>query len=106
MFYYLFRYLETAFDFPGAGLFSYISFRAALTLITSLFLSMIVGKYIIRLLQKKQIGEEIRSLGLQGQDIKKGTPTMGGIIILIARTIFCVVDFYHITSFQFICEIC
>ena len=89
MLYYLFRYLETAFDFPGAGLFSYISFRAALTLITSLFLSMIVGKYIIRMLQRKQIGEEIRSLGLAGQDIKKGTPTMGGIIILIAILVPC-----------------
>lgn len=89
MLYYLFRYLESAFDFPGAGLFNYISFRAAITLITSLFLSMIVGKRIIRLLQKKQIGEEIRKLGLAGQESKKGTPTMGGIIILIAIIIPC-----------------
>ena len=89
MLYYLFRYLESAFDFPGAGLFGYISFRAAITLITSLFLSMIVGKRIIKYLQKKQIGEEIRSLGLAGQDSKKGTPTMGGIIILIAILIPC-----------------
>ena len=89
MFYYLFRYLENTFDFPGAGLFDYISFRAAMTLITSLFLSMIVGKRIIRLLQKKQIGEEIRKLGLAGQESKKGTPTMGGIIILIAILVPC-----------------
>lgn len=89
MFYYLFRYLENAFDFPGAGLFDYISFRAALTLITSLFLSMIVGKRIIHFLKKQQIGEEIRKLGLAGQDSKKGTPTMGGIIILIAILIPC-----------------
>lgn len=89
MLYYLFRYLDTAFDFPGAGLFNYISFRAAITLITSLFLSMIVGKRIIKLLQKKQIGEEIRALGLAGQESKKGTPTMGGIIILIAIIVPC-----------------
>jgi len=81
MFYYLFEYLEK-FDFPGAGMFQYISFRTAMTLITSLIISTIFGKRIILLLQKKQIGESIRDLGLDGQAEKKGTPTMGGLIIL------------------------
>ncbi|MBP5318220.1 MAG: phospho-N-acetylmuramoyl-pentapeptide-transferase [Paludibacteraceae bacterium] len=89
MFYYLFRYLENAFDFPGAGLMSYISVRAALTLITSLFISMIIGKRLIGYLQKQQIGETIRDLGLEGQLSKKGTPTMGGIIIIIAILVPC-----------------
>ncbi len=81
MFYYLFAYLER-FDIPGAGMFQYISFRAAFTIITSLIISTVFGKRIIRFLQKQQIGEEIRDLGLEGQMSKKGTPTMGGIIIL------------------------
>lgn len=81
MFYYLFAYLER-FDISGAGMFQYISFRSAFTVITSLFISMVFGKRIIKFLQKKQIGEEIRDLGLEGQMSKKGTPTMGGVIIL------------------------
>ncbi|MBN2350616.1 MAG: phospho-N-acetylmuramoyl-pentapeptide-transferase [Bacteroidales bacterium] len=81
MLYYLFKYLET-FDIPGAGLFRYISFRSGMAVITSLIISMIFGKRIIRYLQKKQIGEIIRDLGLEGQMKKTGTPTMGGIIIL------------------------
>ncbi len=81
MFYYLFEYLDKL-DFPGAGVFQYISFRAAITLITSLILSMIFGKKVIQLLQRKLIGETIRNLGLEGQKEKKGTPTMGGIIII------------------------
>ncbi len=89
MFYYLFRFLEAQFALPGARLFNYISFRSALALITSLFISMIIGKSIIRLLQKKQIGESIRDLGLEGQMSKKGTPTMGGIIIIIAIIVPC-----------------
>ncbi|NCC99551.1 MAG: phospho-N-acetylmuramoyl-pentapeptide-transferase [Bacteroidia bacterium] len=89
MFYYLFRFLESAFDIPGAGLFSYVSFRAAMTFITSVFISMIIGKDIIKYLQKKQIGESIRDLGLEGQLSKKGTPTMGGIIIIIAILVPC-----------------
>jgi len=89
MFYYLFRFLENAFDIPGAGLFSYVSFRAAMTFITSVFISMIIGKDIIKYLQKKQIGESIRNLGLEGQLSKKGTPTMGGIIIIIAILVPC-----------------
>jgi len=81
MLYYLFTYLERI-DFPGAGVFQYISFRSAMTVITSLIISMIFGKRIINYLQKKQIGETIRDLGLEGQNQKKGTPTMGGLIIL------------------------
>jgi len=81
MLYYLFDYLEK-FDVPGAGLFQYISFRSAMTVITSLMISLFTGKRIIRFLQQKQIGETIRDLGLEGQMSKKGTPTMGGLIIL------------------------
>lgn len=83
MFYYLFEYLDKI-DFAGAGLFQYLSFRAALAAITSLIVSMIFGKKIIRYLQKKQVGEVVRDLGLEGQYEKKGTPTMGGIIIIAA----------------------
>lgn len=81
---YLFEYLEANFDFPGAGVFQYISFRSGLAIVTSLIISMIIGKRIISFLQIKQIGETVRQLGLQGEDLKKGTPTMGGIIILSA----------------------
>ncbi|NOY38111.1 MAG: phospho-N-acetylmuramoyl-pentapeptide-transferase [Chlorobi bacterium] len=81
MFFYLFKYLDQL-NVPGAGVFEYISFRAASTVITSLIISLIIGKGIIRLLQKKQIGEVVRDLGLEGQYKKEGTPTMGGIIIL------------------------
>jgi phospho-N-acetylmuramoyl-pentapeptide-transferase len=81
MLYYLFKYLEK-FDIPGAGMFQYISFRTGMAIITSLIISMLFGKRIIRLLQKKQIGEIVRDLGLEGQMQKKGTPTMGGLIIL------------------------
>ncbi len=84
MFYYLFNYLDRAFDFPGAGVFNYISFRAALALISSLVISLLLGKRIIGWIRKKQIGETIRELGLEGQIQKAGTPTMGGLIILAA----------------------
>ena len=83
MLYYLFQYLND-FDFPGAGLFDYISFRAAMALMTSLIVSMVFGKRLIGLLQKQQIGETVRDLGLEGQLAKQGTPTMGGLIILAA----------------------
>ncbi|MDR0834058.1 MAG: phospho-N-acetylmuramoyl-pentapeptide-transferase [Candidatus Symbiothrix sp.] len=83
MLYYLFNYLAQL-DFPGAGLFHYISFRSAMALILSLGISTIIGKGIIEWLQQKQIGETIRNLGLEGQMAKKGTPTMGGIIIIVA----------------------
>ena len=81
MFYYLFQYLNEL-DFPGSGMFQYISFRSGLAVITSLIISLVYGKRIIRFLQKKQIGEEIRDLGLEGQYQKVGTPTMGGVIII------------------------
>lgn len=81
MIYYLFEYLKQ-YDFPGAGLFQYISFRAALAVLFSLLFSLFIGKRMINYLQKKQIGETIRDLNLEGQYAKKGTPTMGGIIIL------------------------
>ena len=84
MLYYLFEYLQSAYDFPGSGLFQYISFRAALAIITSLLVSLFFGGRIIRLIQRKQIGEEVRELGLDGEEAKKGTPTMGGLIILSA----------------------
>lgn len=83
MLYNLFQYLDKL-DFPGAGLFDYISFRSAMTVITSLILSTLFGKKIIRMLQHAQIGETIRDLGLQGQMNKNGTPTMGGLIILLS----------------------
>ena len=83
MLYYLFDYLDS-FNFPGAGLFQFISFRAAMALITSLIVSIFFGKKLINLLRRQQIGETVRDLGLAGQIEKSGTPTMGGIIILAA----------------------
>ncbi|MFA9211396.1 MAG: phospho-N-acetylmuramoyl-pentapeptide-transferase [Moraxellaceae bacterium] len=80
---YIFDYLEQL-DFPGAGLFHYISFRASMALITSLIISIVFGKRLILLLRKQQIGETVRDLGLSGQIEKQGTPTMGGLIILAA----------------------
>lgn len=82
--YYLFKFLDQQFDFPGAGLFNYISFRAAMAILLSLLISLVYGKYIIAFLRRKQIGETIRELGLAGENSKKGTPTMGGLIILSA----------------------
>ncbi len=85
MIYHLFKLLENHnIDLPGGGMFNYISFRAAMATILSLIIAISVGKVIIKMLQKKQIGEDIRDLGLEGQLKKKGTPTMGGIIILLA----------------------
>jgi len=86
MFYYLFKYLHTL-NFPGAGVFSYISFRSAAAVITSLIISLLIGKRIILYLQKKQVGEVVRDLGLEGQKQKQGTPSMGGIIILASIVI-------------------
>lgn len=83
MLYYLFDYLDQL-DFPGAGMFRYVSFRAAMALVLSLLISTIIGRRIIDKLQKLQIGEIVRNLGLEGQLSKKGTPTMGGIIIIIS----------------------
>lgn len=87
MFYYLFQFLDKQFNFPGAGVFQYISFRAALALMVSLLISMVFGKKVIDLLQRKQVGETIRDLGLHGQIEKKGTPTMGGLLIISAIVI-------------------
>jgi len=84
MLYHLFHYLDQHFDIPGGGLFNFISFRTGLAFILALLLSTMFGRRIIDYLQKKQIGETIRDLGLEGQMSKKGTPTMGGIIIIIA----------------------
>lgn len=81
MLYYLFKYLDTL-NIPGAGVFNYISFRAAAAVITSLLISLLIGKRIILLLQRKQIGETIRDLDLEGQYRKQGTPSMGGLIII------------------------
>lgn len=87
MLYYLFEYLEQQFQFPGATLFGFLTFRAAMAIILSLLISTIYGKRIIRFLQRKQVGETIRDLGLEGQVEKAGTPTMGGIIIILATLI-------------------
>ncbi|HOI78490.1 MAG TPA: phospho-N-acetylmuramoyl-pentapeptide-transferase, partial [Petrimonas sp.] len=83
MLYYLFQYLDKL-DFPGAGMFQFVTFRAALAALVSLLFSVIVGARIIRKLQKKQIGETIRNLDLEGQYSKRGTPTMGGVIIILS----------------------
>src|SRR5512133_3618696 len=82
MLYYLFTFLDKAYDIPGAGVFQYISFRAALAVITSLTISLLFGKSLINMLRRKQVGESVRDLGLAGQLEKQGTPTMGGLIIL------------------------
>ncbi len=84
MLYYLFEYLENTYQLPGAGVFQYISFRAAMAVITSLLVSMVFGGRIINFIRNQQIGEEVRALGLAGEDSKRGTPTMGGLIIIAA----------------------
>ncbi len=87
MLYYLFEYLEQHYDIPGASLFGFITFRAAAAILTSLLISIIFGKRIINFLRLQQVGETIRDLGLEGQQEKAGTPTMGGIIIILATLI-------------------
>lgn len=87
MLYYLFEFLEKEYQLPGAGLFKFISFRAVLAVLLSLFISTVYGKRIIRYLKSKQVGEPIRKLGLPGQSEKEGTPTMGGIIIILATLV-------------------
>ena len=87
MLYYLFTWLDNTFNFPGAGVFQYISFRAAMSVITSLVIMLIFGKPFIKWLRKKQIGETVRDLKLEGQKEKEGTPTMGGLLILAAIVI-------------------
>lgn len=83
MLYYLFSYLNSTYDIPGAGVFEFITFRAAMALISSLLICLVFGKRLINLLRAKQVGESIRDLGLEGQSEKAGTPTMGGLIILL-----------------------
>ena len=87
MLYYFFQYLDSQFNIPGAGVFQFITFRAAAAFIISLLISAIYGKRIINFLRKQQVGETIRDLGLEGQQQKSGTPTMGGIIIILATLI-------------------
>ena len=84
MLYYLFDWLDRAFDLPGAGVFQYISFRASMAAILSLLVMLFCGKPFIRLIRRKSIGESVRNLGLEGQKEKEGTPTMGGLLILAA----------------------
>lgn len=97
MLYHLFKYLESVYTFPGEQLYQYISFRSAAAIILSLGISTIYGKKIINFLLKKQVGESVRDLGLIGQSEKKGTPTMGGIIIIIA-TLIPVLLFANLTN--------
>ena len=87
MLYNLFEYLENQYQFPGASLFQFISFRAALSVLFALMFSTIFGKKIIEYLKRKQIGESVRELGLEGQSEKSGTPTMGGVIIIMSTLI-------------------
>lgn len=87
MLYYIFQYLDKAFDVPGAGVFQYITFRSALAFILSILIATIYGKKIINYLRNQQVGETVRELGLEGQSEKAGTPTMGGIIIILATLI-------------------
>lgn len=89
MLYHLFEYLDREFDLPGAGLFRFISFRAGVAIMVSLFISLLLGNRIIRSLKSLQIGETVRDLGLEGQMQKQGTPTMGGLIILLAILVPC-----------------
>jgi len=87
MLYQLFDFLRSEYSLPGAGLFQYISFRAGMATVLSLMITVIFGKFLIRSLQRKQVGEEVRDLGLEGQQEKSGTPTMGGIIIILGIVI-------------------
>ncbi|MBS3738842.1 phospho-N-acetylmuramoyl-pentapeptide-transferase [Mesohalobacter halotolerans] len=87
MLYHFLKYLDSLYDFPGAGLYQYLSFRAAIAAILSLLISLIFGKRIIKFLQKQQVGESVRDLGLEGQIQKAGTPTMGGLIIIMSTLI-------------------
>jgi phospho-N-acetylmuramoyl-pentapeptide-transferase len=87
MLYYLFEYLDKVLDIPGTGVFQYITFRSALAILLSLMISTIYGKKIINFLRNQQVGETVRELGLEGQTQKAGTPTMGGLIIIIATLI-------------------
>ncbi|MDR1876773.1 MAG: phospho-N-acetylmuramoyl-pentapeptide-transferase [Flavobacteriaceae bacterium] len=100
MLYYLFEYLNEHYHIPGSGLYKYITFRSLAAIFTSLFISLIIGRKIINILRRKQLGETVRELGLSGQKEKEGTPTMGGIIIILATLVpiflFCKLDNIYI----------
>lgn len=102
MLYYLFKYLEEQFQFPGASLFGFITFRAAIAFLLSLGISTVYGKRIIKFLQRQQVGETVRDLGLEGQSEKAGTPTMGGVIIIMATLIPSVIV---VTTRQYLCSL-
>ena len=87
MLYYLFEYLDKQLDVPGTGAFQYITFRSGMAIILSLLISTVFGKKIINFLRRQQIGETVRELGLEGQSQKAGTPTMGGLIIIVSTLI-------------------
>ena len=87
MLYYLFTYLDKVYDFPGSGMFAYISFRAGTAFVLSIIIATVFGKKIINALRRAQVGETVRNLGLEGQKEKEGTPTMGGIIIILATLV-------------------
>ena len=89
MLYHFFEYIDKYYNLPGAGLFQYITFRAAIAIILSLIISLVFGGRIIRTLRNLQVGETVRELGLEGQKAKEGTPTMGGIIIILAILVPC-----------------
>ena len=107
MLYHIFEYLEKHYHVGGAGLFQYISFRAGAAIITSLLISLLFGNRIIRSLKRLQVGETVRELGLDGQKEKEGTPTMGGILILLSLVISSLIwsdlgnNFVWITIFSF-----
>ena len=105
MLYYLFTYLHKQFELPGAGMFNYISFRSAAALITSLLIAMFFGKQIIDFLKRKQVGESVRDLGLEGQMSKQGTPTMGGILIIFSITLSTLIWGDLSNSFVWMCLI-
>jgi len=87
MLYYLFDFLDKNFNIPGLGMFQYTSFRAGMAVLTALLIALFFGKKIINYLRREQLGETVRDLGLEGQKEKTGTPTMGGIIIILATLI-------------------
>ena len=87
MLYYLFDFLETNYQLPGASVFQYLSFRSALAVLMSLLVSMVFGRRVIDFLRNQQIGEQVRDLGLEGQKEKAGTPTMGGVMIIFATIV-------------------
>ena len=107
MLYHLFDYLQQ-FNVPGARLFEYLTFRSGMALILSILIATIVGRHIIDRLQMMQVGEIVRNLGLEGQMSKTGTPTMGGVIIIIAIIVPCLLlgDFTNVYMILMVCQHC